>query len=377
MISKTDLAPVTEFKSAPGRVLSLYLDVDQSHAENLNRKFELAFDSKIKEARVAFEEEYEERDFNSCVSDVRKLLHAYEPRARGLVVFARSTGSIWMRELNVPVTTEIFWGPKAHVQQFLEALGECETHAVVVTDRSRTRIFTVKLGVLEKHAEIHAMQDVRHFRTSGTDHLYSQSHLQRRADEHALSHLKRVVELLEHVSKYTPFDRLILAGATEATSELFRRLPKAFRRTVIASASLPAVATESQILEEVLFIGRKAERALELETVDALITAAAKSNRCVTGLDATLSALNTNRVRDLVYPSATAFHGGVCETCDAVFPNDTMNCEFCGLPVKPAEELTEAILAKALSEGATIEQVRADAAEKLNASGGIGAFLRY
>ena len=54
-----------------------------------------------------------------------------------------------------------------------------------------------------------------------------------------------------------------------------------------------------------------------------------------------------------------------------------MNCEFCGLPVKPAEELTEAILAKALSEGATIEQVRGDAADKLNASGGIGAFLRY
>jgi peptide subunit release factor 1 (eRF1) len=355
----------------------VYLDVDQSHAENLNRKFELAFDSKIKEAGRSFEEEYEERDFNSCASDVRSILHAYEPRARGLVVFARSTGSIWMRELNVPVTTEVFWGPKAHVQQFLEALGEFETHAVVVTDRSRSRIFTVKLGALEKHAEIQAMQAVRHSRTAGTDHLYSQSHLQRRADEHALSHHKRVVQLLEHVSKFTPFDRLILAGATDATSELFRLLPKTFRRKVIASASLPATATESQILEEVLFIGRKAECAHELETIEVLITAAAKCNRGVTGLAATLSALNTNRVRDLVYPAATAFRGGVCVQCDALFANDTMNCEFCGMPVKPAEDLMEAILAKALSEGATIEQVRGEAAEKLNAAGGIGAFLRY
>jgi peptide subunit release factor 1 (eRF1) len=207
--------------------------------------------------------------------------------------------------------------------------------------------------------------------------LYSQSHLQRKADEHALSHLKRVVELLEHVLKFTPFERLVLAGATDATSELFRLLPKTFRRKVITSASLPATATESQILEEVLFIGRKAERVHELETADLLITAAAKTDRGVTGLAPTLSALNTNRVRDLVYPPGTAFRGGVCEACDALFPDDTMNCEFCGLPVKPAEDLTEAILAKALSEGATIEQVRGEAAEKLNAARGIGAFLRY
>src|SRR5579862_7651068 len=120
MISKADLAPITEFKAATGRVLSVYLDVDQSHVENLNRKFELAFASKIKEIRVPLEEEYEERDFDGCVTEVRKVLHAYVPRARGLVIFVRSSGSIWMRELDNPVTTEVFWGQAAHVQQFLE-----------------------------------------------------------------------------------------------------------------------------------------------------------------------------------------------------------------------------------------------------------------
>jgi len=248
---------------------------------------------------------------------------------------------------------------------------------MVLTDRSRSRIFTVKLGAIEKHAEIHAMKDVRHCKTAGTDHLYSQSHLQRKADEHALSHLKRVVELIEHVSKFTPFDRLILAGATGATSEVFRLLPKAFRRKVIASTALPATATDSEVLEEVIFIGRKAERVHELETVDVLITASAKSHRGVTGLAATLSALNANRVRELVYAPSTTFYGGVCETCNALSPSDLVDCDFCGLPVKPAEDLIEAIITKSLAEGATIEQVRGEAAEKLNVVGGIGAFLRY
>jgi peptide subunit release factor 1 (eRF1) len=377
MISKTDLAPVTDYKTPLGRVLSIYLDVDQAHAENLNRKFEAAFESKIKELGRAFEEEYEQRDFEACASEVRKVLHAYEPRARGLVIFARSTGSVWMRELNVPVDTRIFWGQTAHVQQFLEALGEFETCGVVLTDRSRSRIFTVKLGTIEKHAEIHAMRGVRHLKTAGTDHLYSQSHLQRKADEHALSHLKRVGELLDHFSKFNLFDRLVLAGAGEATTELFRLLPKSLRRKVIASTALSAGAPESQIVEEVMFLGRKAERAHELETVQVLVTASAKANHGVTTLPHTLAALNNKRVRDLVYAEGVSFQGGVCHECDALYPNDMMNCDFCGMPLKPDDDLMEAIIAKALAEGATIEQVRGEAADKLKLVGGIGAFMRY
>ena len=40
MLSKTDLASVNECKATSGQVLSIYLDIDQSKAENLNRTFE-------------------------------------------------------------------------------------------------------------------------------------------------------------------------------------------------------------------------------------------------------------------------------------------------------------------------------------------------
>ena len=377
MISKTDLASITEDKAATGRVLSVYLDVDQSHAENLNRKFEAAFESKIKEIARNFEEENEQRDFDGCVAEVRNVLKAYEPRARGLVIFARSAGAVRMRELKVPVATEVYWGTTAHVQQFLEALDEFDTYGVVLTDRSRTRIFTIKLGAIEKHAEIHALNGVRHIKTAGADHLQSQSHLQRKADEHELSHLKRVVEALDNVSKSTPFERLVLAGATEATSELFRLLQKPMRAKVIASAVFPANAPEGQIVEQVLSIGRKAERAHEAEKAEVLITAAAKGHNAVTTLADTLSALNARRVRELVYSEGVSLRGGACDACEAVFPSDTMNCDFCGLPATPTDDLIEAAIAKALAEGATIEQFRGEAADRLRAAGGIGAFLRY
>jgi hypothetical protein len=375
MISKMDLASVNEYKTAPGRVLSVYLDVDQSKRENLNRKFEADFESKIKEAGRTFEEE--PRDFEGCAAEVRKVLKAYEPHAHGLVIFARSTGSIWMREINVPISTEVHWSATPHVKQFVEALGEFEIYAVVLTDKSHSRIFTVKLGAIEKHCELRAINGVRHVKSAGTDRLFSQSHLQRKADEHVLSHLKRVVALLEDVLRSTPFDRLVLAGGTESTSELFRLLPKSLRAKVVASAPLAANAPESQIVEEVLFIGRKAERAHELAKTEMLITASAKGRTAVTGLSGTLEALNEKRVRQLVYAEGHSIRGGICEPCHAVFPSDTMNCSLCSLPVKPANDLIEEAIGMALAENATIEQVRGEAAENLKAAGGIGAFLRY
>ncbi len=388
MITKTELEVLNEYKAGAGRVLSIYLDVDQSNSANLNRKFEAAFEARVQKIGKSFEEEYEQQDFEECVEEARKVIAAYEPRARGLVMFTRSTGSVWLRELNVPVTTEIFWGAAAHIKQFLEALDEFETYGVVLTDRSRSRIFTVRLGTIEKHAEVHAAKrqpgrakpqvvGVRHLKTAGTDHLYSQSHLQRKADQHALSHLKRVVELLGHVEKFNPFARLVLAGCHEATSELFRLLPKSIRGKVVASATLASNAAESQIAEEVSFIARRAERSYELERVETLITGAAKGRNAVTKLPATLAALNEKRVSDLVYSDDFAARGGVCNNCLAIFPNDTMNCDFCGLPVKPADDLVETAIGMALAEGAVIEQVRGEAAAKLKAAGGIGAFLRY
>lgn len=377
MVTKKDLAAVNGFQAKVGRVLSVYLDVDQSKAANLNRGFETVFESKIREAGRTFEKEHEQHDFDGCVGEVRNLLAAYEPRALGLVIFARSTGSIWFRELNVPLATQVRWGEAAYVQQFLEALDEFETYAIVVADRSHSRIFTAELGNLQKHAEIHAAAGVRHLKTAGTDHLYSQSHLQRKADERTLSHLKRVAEVLDGLAQTSPFKRLVLAGTTDAASGLFRLLPKSMRGRVTASATLPANASESQILEEVLFIARKAERALEIEKADLLITASAKRQKAVTGLAAAIQALNDRCVRELVYAEGFRAAGGICDPCHALFQSDAMNCDFCGTRVKPAGDLIESAIGNALAEGAAVEQLRGEAAQKLGTAGGIGAFLRF
>ena len=56
-----DLSELEEYKVEAGKVLSVYLDIDQSRAANLNRGFEAAFDAKVQKIARTFDEEYEQR----------------------------------------------------------------------------------------------------------------------------------------------------------------------------------------------------------------------------------------------------------------------------------------------------------------------------
>jgi hypothetical protein len=371
-----ELSELEGYKVDAGKVLSVYLDIDQSKAGNLNRGFEAAFHTKVQQIAETFDEEYEQRQFAACAEDVRKLLHGYNPKASSLVIFARSTGPIWFRELNVPVETEVRWTRRPFVQRIVEALDEFESYAVVVADRSRSRVFTVELGMLEKEAEIHAFSVARHLKTSGMDHLYSQSRNQRKADEHLLAHFRRVVEVVEHVAKFKPFNRLILGGSSEAMSEIFRLLPKSLRRRVVGPTVIPGNASEKEILEATIAIERRAERAQEMEIVETLITSAAKGSKAVINLPETLDALNKKRVRELIYSQGFAAAGGVCEDCGVIFSGDAVICELCNSPLRLADDLLEVAVSTALAEGGTIEQLKGDAAAMLRSAGGIGAFLR-
>jgi hypothetical protein len=377
-ITPNDLGDLRESKSGIGRVLSVYLDVDQSKAANLNRKFEGVFQSQTRLIARRFEEEYEQSDFIQCVADVRKLLATFEPHGRSLVVFARSTGTLWFREVNVDVGTEVHWGAMPYLHPLIETLDEFEPYIAVLTDRAHSRVFTVRLGAIEKHADIYALGPVRHVKTSGTDHLCSQSHIQRKADGNVLTHLKRVVEIIEHIGNLNSGTaRIVLAGNAEAISLLFRLMPKPLKSRIAGSAVMAVSAPESEILEGTLALARRAEREQELEKVERLLTAAAKNDRAVLSLASTLQAFNQDRVRELVYAEGFSAVGGICEACHVMFPAEALNCTVCGMPVKPAEDVIEFALSAALASGAGVEQLRGPAATQLRASGGIGAFLRF
>jgi peptide subunit release factor 1 (eRF1) len=377
MISRLNMQEIIDYKSRTGsHTLSIYLDVDQSNATNLNRKFEVSLFNALREVEGRVDGQGRS-GFQAEALRVQKFVEGYRPGAKGLVIFCDSPGDFFRAyELQVPVKTEARWSEKPYVRPLLEIIDEHERYGVILTDRAQARLFSIYLGEVEEYREALAEADVTRFKSSGRDHARSQMRHQRRAETRALWHLKHVAEMMEGVAERHAFDRLVLAGPVEATNDLYRQLPKALRAKVIGTIALTMDADERQVLAETLKLMKYAERTGEIEIVEQLIEAAQKQGQATVGLDQTLAAVQAGRVRQLVYADGWRASGSRCSNCSSLMPDGEPVCGYCGAPLHVVNDLLARVARRVVTMGGVVEQVRGDAATRLQEAGGVGAFLR-
>jgi peptide chain release factor subunit 1 len=318
MISKEELSILIGREGKPGHpVLSVYLDVDQSRETNRNRKFEVSLSNLLREVEQGLADDSEREEFATYAERVKHFVSGYRPGARSLVIFCDARGDFfWHRELEVPVRSEVRWSEIFYLRPLLETLDEYERYGVILADRAWARLFTVHLGEIVEHAGSFAPGEVKIFKAPGRDHIRSDTRFQRKADQYAHRHLKRVSELVVEMAERQAFDRLMLAGPVEATSQLRQLLPKPWQSRVVASLDLPVESTQQTVLAATRRIAEEAERDGEVTLVEELISDAARAEqRAVTGLDATLRALRQGRIWRLVYADGFAVSGGRCANC--------------------------------------------------------------
>jgi len=380
MFSKRDLESLMQREAKPGSpVLSVYLDTDQSKAINVNRAFEVVLKNLLRNAeqRQPFDKQ-QRKEFQDDAGRVQAFLENYREPKRGLVIFCdESDDFFWVNEFGVNVRNGVWWRDTPYVRPLLEILDEHERYGVVLTDRRHARLFTIFLREVEEHREAFAPMDVTHIKTTGTDHMRSQMNIQRKADEHAHQHLKRVADKMSRLASLHEFDRLILAGTVEATSELHGLLPKALRARVIRKIPLPVDANEATMLEETLKIEAENERKREEDLVEELITAARKRQPAVLGLYETLLALQEQRVWQLVYVDGFSARGSECTNCEALSTKESEPCVYCGGAPRVVDDLIELAAARVLDMQGKVEQVQGPAAARLKEVGNIGALLRF
>ena len=377
MITKLRLKELIEYKAMPGsQTLSLYLSVDQSDAANLNRMFEVSLFNVLREV----EETLDSRRLSEFKKDAfraQEFVERYRPRAKGLIIFCNSSEDFfWVHELHVPMKTEARWSEKPYLRPLLEIIDEHERYGVILTDRSQARLFSIFLGEIEEYRESLAEANVTRFRGSERDHILSQTRQQRRAETRALWHLKQVAEIMEHVAERLAFDRLVLAGPVEATTEVYRQLSKALRAKVIGTMALAMDANEQHVLTETLKLMKTAERTGEIQIVEQLIEAAEKQEQATIGLEQTIAAAQAGRVRQLVYAEGWAASGSNCSNCSSLMTNGEHTCGYCGAALHVVNDLLGRAARRVAAMGGVVEQVRGDAAARLQEAGGIGAFLR-
>lgn len=373
-----ELHPVLHRAPTPDTsVLTIYLDVDQSKQQNRNHGFVTALRGLLRDLEESLETDDRET-FRTDARQALRLVERHQPRGKTLVVCCDASHDFtWTRELQVPLPNRAAWESTPHVRPLLEALDEYECYAVVLADRSRARLFTVFMGDIEEHHQTEAKAVVRQSKASGTDHLWSEARFQRRADTHARWHLRRVAEMSDQLERDYGFDRLVLAGPPEALGELQRLLPRRLQTRLAATVSLPVETSPERVLESTLEIEAKIERQNEERIVDELLEAAGRDHAAL-GPGPTLEALPTGRVLQLVYAPSADGPGAECPECEALYADRPDRCPRCGSDLVPLHDLLERLTEKTLTLGGKVEQVRGQAAERLQArADGLGAFLRY
>ena len=383
MISRSDVEALMERDVQPDSpVLSVYLNTDQSDAANIQRGFAVVFRNMLREVERPNDKDKQkdktkQEQLKHDAEKVLRFLDDYREPRRALVVFCDSSQDFfWVRELGVNVRNTLRWLDKPYVRPLLELMDEHERYGVVLTDRAHARLFTIFLGEIEEYTEAFAGADATHIKTSGTDHLRSQMNIQRKADLHARWHLKEVAQTMSRLAGKLEFDRLILAGTVEATSELQRLLPKALRARVVGKVALPVEANTSHVLEETLKIEREVERRRESDLVEQLITAAHKKQNAVVGLEDTLLALQEWRVWQLVYSEGLNLRGSQCTNCEALTASDEP-CPYCSHAVRAVNDLIQLAAERVFDLEGKVEQVRGPAGARLKEVGSIGAVLHF
>jgi peptide chain release factor subunit 1 len=363
---------------ADSRVLSVYLNVDQSQAANLNRGFTAALKAQLRSIEQRLDDEKLRREFAEDAQQVVQSVAAYQPRARGLAVFCDASDDFfWQRDLSIRIDNEARWDERPYVRPLIEAFDEYERYAVVLVSREQARLFTVFLGEIEEHREIFSENKIKRIKSPGNENARSQLNMQRKDGEHAQHHMKEVVEALEGFSTRRAFDRLVLAGPHEVICEFRGLLPKRIQPLVVSSIPLSIDATEREVLAETLRVEGGVERAKESVLVEKLITQAAKDSQAVMGARPVLEAGRMGRILRLVYVHGHMIPGRQCANCRSMFADSVESCPYCDGGVREIPDIISRLVERVVDSGGFAENVRGPAADRLKAAGEIGAFLRF
>jgi peptide subunit release factor 1 (eRF1) len=370
MLTPDEIRSLEEFDAGTARVLSVFLDLDAHDAAG--RSYLIALADLLKEIRPGFDIDTQ-IELDHEADRVAVWLDENRRAGNGLVVFSCEPRVLWKAQyLQVPVQDHMVFEPRPDVAPLLDLLDEFERYAVALVTKSHARLFTVFAGEIE---ESESFEDYvpAHHQQGGP----SQANLQRHHEAHVFRHLKRVADRLTELQRKRSFDRLIIAGPEEATSELRRILPRPLASRVAAVIGADPHATPADILEKTLQVERQTERAVEQRLLDEIFEKAGAGGRATVGLARTLDALWLGDVQSLVVAHGVHEPGSECTNCGRLEAGRLDKCPMCGWNMQPVHDVFHRAMTKTLEQSGSVETVHGEPAERLRAAGGIGSILRY
>jgi peptide chain release factor subunit 1 len=358
-----------------GGVLSLYVAVDPTIAYRRDHQVAAAKSALrglektlADEKRSSFERE---RD-----RVVEFLKDERTEESRSVAIFSSQPAGLWRTiPLNVRMESQAFFGPRPRILPLAQLADEYERYCAVFVSKEESKLFVISMGDVEEERTISDDVPGRHDQGG-----WSQARYQRHREFHVLEHLKRALAALEDYYGASPFQRLIVAGPEEVTTQFVEILPRPMADRLIAAVPCPPTASRDEVMAAVAPAINGFERSQEEALLSTISELADAGGHAVLGMDATLAAVADGRVHELAVADGVSARGRECLTCGHIDSEIIDSCPRCSASLAsldPVDDIVERAAEKVYAQGGRVEVMFGEARESLIARGGLGALLRF
>ncbi len=366
MLTDRDLRELLSYQ-AKSPVLSVYLNTEPVEGSADAHKLRLR--SMLKEV-----------DLPDDVSVVLRYFdHEHDWSGRSVAIFSCVPEDFFRAySLAVPLRSRVRYSDRPYVKPLADLLDSYGGYGVVLVDKQGARLFYFHLGELREQEGVLG-ETVRHTKRGGG----SQATGRRGGVAGQTNYVEAVAErnvkdVVETATRFFSENnvRRVLIGGTDDNIALFRsQLPKAWQSLVVGTFSIGMVASQNEVLERAMEIGKQAEHRREVNIVKIVITSAAKGRGGVVGLEDTLTALREGRVQTLIIRDGFRAAGSRCQSCGYLSSRFMETCPFCGGECEKIPDTVEMAVRQVLQTGGEVEVLHDD--PEFEDFDQIGALLRY
>jgi peptide chain release factor subunit 1 len=348
-------------------VLSLYLNTDPTEGSADVYKSNLR--SMLKDISLASDVQAVENYFS----------REFERTGQSTVVFSCAPDAFFrVYTLAIPVRNQAIVSDRPYVKPLASLLDYYGGYGVVLVDKQGARLFSFHLGELREQEGILG-EDIRHTKRGGASAktgvrggVTGQTNYE---DELAGRNIRDVAEFAGRFFSEKNVRRILIGGTEENIALLRSQMPKSWQSLIVGTFPMSMTASNVEVLEKSIQIGKEAEFRKEEQVLKKLVTGAAKEQKGVLNLDETLGAIHDGRVQVLVIQDGYQESGYRCKGCGYITAIELPACQFCGSTFERIPDAVEMAVHTVMKAGGEVEVLQHE--HKVDGFTHIGALLRY
>lgn len=376
MITREMIRELAEFESAQGDAVTFYYQPvtpqDKSH-----RHESIEIKDIVKEAMHRAERSGKNGTLKGDLERILALADGLRGNSgKAKAVFACGSRGLW-KQVDLPARvgkTRLHMNSKFNVGPLAGLTDALEKVCVCLVDRSKARFFELHMDEITEQEGF--VDDLSRRGRSDGFAGFDGGHAERRVDNEAMNHFKRVGERLLEKYGNGSCEKLLIGCRDDVWPGVEHHLHPYVKQRLIghflvdpATASLEEVrANADRMLDE------HATRQRETLLKEVLDEARANNNGAI-GLKRTLRSLEQGEVQALLIGYGFSAEGVECTNCGHLDMRMVEHCAVCGQKTREVHDFVDVLLERALRLGVDVIQIPAN--PEFQKAGNIGALLRF